>query len=44
VGRRTTILPHVGDYNKGEKNSIIIIDNASIHWGSDDDTYAPPLF
>ena len=27
VGRRTTILPHVGDYNKGEKNSIIIIDN-----------------
>ena len=26
------ILPHVGNFWRGEDNSIVIIDNASLHW------------
>ena len=29
------ILPHIGDARKKEPNSVVIIDNASLHWGSD---------
>ena len=31
------ILPHLGDASKNEPNSIVIIDNASLHWGDDVD-------
>ena len=29
------IWPHLGDASKGELNSVVIIDNASLHWGTD---------
>ena len=31
------ILPLLGNAANGEPNSIIVIDNASLHWGADDD-------
>lgn len=31
------ILPFVGNYANGEENSIVVIDNASLHWGSDEE-------
>ena len=32
-----TILPHIGNAELGEPNSVIVIDNASLHWGDDED-------
>ena len=34
---KAKILPHLGNADLGEENSVVIIDNASVHWGSDDD-------
>ena len=34
---KAKILPHLGNADLGEENSVVIIDNASLHWGSDDD-------
>lgn len=37
------ILPFMGNYWLGEENSILVIDNASIHWGDNDSDVANEL-